>query len=288
MQKLVIGALIAIAISSFGAIAFLKTQLNTRGEQLSIATDLLTETPQKPLEENAIVTPPDTPEKEKVEQPVSSSIKQAEKKPAETFKSTTQTKVVPSSVPVADAPFKFDPAWRDAVVNLYCPQMYSDNFTSGSGVIIDPRGIILTNAHVASEFLFYDTPKIQSLIDCRVLTLSGVYRAKLMYLPEQFVDETLANIGKYVPEEDIILGQHDYALLYITKTYDPYATFPTAFQYLSLDAGPLPLPGSPLYIAGYPASFLGSIAIAKGLQLMVSPAIVDSIGSKKIAPLWIP
>lgn len=205
-----------------------------------------------------------------------------EKTPADTVATKTPEIPKPTAV-VPDGPFAFDPAWREAIVNLYCPRLYSDSFTSGSGVIIDPRGIILTNAHVGGVFLYYDTPKIQSHIDCRVRTPSAVYRAKLLYLPEQFVDEEVSMIeqGRYIPEENIIYGRHDYALLYITGTYDPHAKLPAAFPYLPLDIESLPLPGSSMYMGGYSASYLGPIAVAYGIPLLVSPVTIDSVGSIK-------
>ena len=50
--------------------------------------------------------------------------------------------------------FIFNQKWRDAVVNLVCQDGDGNILTTGSGVIIDPKGVILTNAHVASDFLF--------------------------------------------------------------------------------------------------------------------------------------
>src|SRR3989344_5937968 len=192
------------------------------------------------------------------------------------------TPVATATVP--DAPFEFNTAWRDAVVNLYCVWPYSDeSLASGSGVIIDPRGIILTNAHVGVNFLFYDTPK-ESAYECWVRTGSpskNMYRAKLLYIPSKYISEEVGRMGKYVPEEEIAHGKNDYALLLITKTVDPKATLPTAFPYLSLDEAPIPAPGSSMYMAGYPGGFLGAVTVMYGLSLIHTPVIVDSISSIK-------
>ena len=227
-------------------------------------------------------------EKEKEIENITETPKVAEKPKAPEPPKPPQTaeiaKAPEPKAPTPDAPFKFDPAWRDAVVNVYCYWPYGDTgFSSGSGVIIDPRGVILTNAHVAAEFLYYDTPQ-KSLVDCVVRINSPSeprYRAKLLHLPEQWITDDLATIGKYVPYEDLTPGRADYALLYITKTTDPNGTLPATFPYLPPDTGPLPLPGSHTYMVGYPGSFVGSDIVLKGLTQFASPAIVDSLRSIK-------
>ncbi|MEK7554838.1 MAG: serine protease [Patescibacteria group bacterium] len=187
----------------------------------------------------------------------------------------------PASVPTPDAPFAFDQKWRDAVVNLYCQWPMGGGISSGSGVVIDPRGIILTSAHVAIDFLYYDTPKTSpSPVDCWVRTGSpsqNIYRAKLMYIPADYIAEDLKGVGRFIPEENIVYGKDDYGLLVITKTVDPKGTLPASFPYIPLDARSISIPGSHMYMIGYAASYLGSIAIMKGLPLMSSPVILDSV-----------
>lgn len=201
-------------------------------------------------------------------------------KSPETPKSSETSPAKAAETP--DTPFEFNPLWRDAIVNLYCEWPGGD-VSSGSGVIIDPRGIILTNAHVALDFLFYDTPKPSSL-ECWVRTGSpskNKYRAKLLYIPFEYISEGVTKIGKYVPDEAIALGKNDYALLAITKVADPNAMLLASFPHLPLDAAPTPNPGSSMFMAGYPASFLGMISVMQGLSLIQTPVVVDSIGSIK-------
>ena len=88
-------------------------------------------------------------------------------------------------------------------------------------------------------------------------------------------------IGRYVPEEDIVYGKNDYALLTITKTSDPNGILPSSFPFLTLDTSPFPIQGSAMYMVGYAASYLGGISVAKGLSLMASPVILNSLGSIK-------
>lgn len=205
-------------------------------------------------------------------------------KAEESTKEPQRTTSVAAVIPVPDSPFEFNPAWRDAVVNLYCFWGYGHgSVSSGSGVIIDPRGIILTNAHVATDFLYYDTPK-PSLVECWVRTGSPSepkYRAKLLYIPAEFVTDTLTGVGEYTSDENYSYGKNDYALLVITKTANPNATLPASFPYLPLDTAPIPNLGSHTFMVGYAGSFLGQILVMKGLNLLSTSVVVDSIGSIK-------
>src|SRR3989338_2839263 len=58
---------------------------------------------------------------------------------------------------------------REALVNIFCVTKSGGIFkpASGSGIIIDKRGIILTNAHVAQYFLLKDYLE-QNFIECIV------------------------------------------------------------------------------------------------------------------------
>ena len=49
---------------------------------------------------------------------------------------------------------KINEVTRDAIVNIFCTTKSGGSFKpiTGSGVVIDKRGIILTNAHVAQYF----------------------------------------------------------------------------------------------------------------------------------------
>src|SRR6185436_12542444 len=78
-----------------------------------------------------------------------------------------------------------DPAVRSALVNILCmPQGGSLRPISGSGVIIDPRGVILTNAHVAQYVLLSESPQIN--LTCSIRTGSPAsprWKAVVLYIP---------------------------------------------------------------------------------------------------------
>lgn len=177
-----------------------------------------------------------------------------------------------------DAPqaeeFAFDPAWRDAVVNLVCESRYGSTLITGSGVLIDPRGVIVTNAHVAKYFLFADWPS-PSLFSCVVRVGSPaypLYRAALLHMPEAWVKDAVETL--YTIDDRTVYGRKDYALLLISGTTNPARELPEAFPYLPVYANTLPLSDSFVYITAYAADMLGRIVVLQGIHQLSSPARV--------------
>lgn len=149
---------------------------------------------------------------------------------------------------------------RNALVNILCTaQTGSGESISGSGVIIDPRGVILTNAHVAQFFLLEDYPT-QDNVRCVVRTGSPAYpryTAELMFLPPSWMRD---NARKIVQEAPTGTGERDYALVRITGGVSPSITLPASFPFL-LVAKSEPEIGADVIQAGYAAGFLGGVTI---------------------------
>src|SRR3989338_8875222 len=76
-------------------------------------------------------------------------------------KETTETPPPPSAL-------ELNALARAATVNIFCAMEDSDA-ASGSGVVIDERGIILTNAHIAQYFLL-DTYRGKEFVSCTIRT----------------------------------------------------------------------------------------------------------------------
>lgn len=148
---------------------------------------------------------------------------------------------------------------RAALVNILCePQGPSSlDPISGSGVIIDPRGIILTNAHVAQYVLLSETPQIN--LQCVIRTGSpaqATWTASVLFIPPIWVHEHANEILQSHPEGT---GEHDYALLYITGAVNG-GQLPTQFPYLPFDTRPaIAFPGDEVLVASYPAELVGGI-----------------------------
>lgn len=155
---------------------------------------------------------------------------------------------------------------RAALVNILCAQGEGSLLGSitGSGIIIDPRGIIITNAHIGEYFLFENYPR-KNALDCVVRTgapAAITYDAELLYISPQWVRNNASTITQENPEGT---GENDFALLRITssRTQTP---LPSQFPFIPPDTSNESLVvGAPVLLASYPAGFLGSATIQKDL-----------------------
>lgn len=154
---------------------------------------------------------------------------------------------------------------RDAVVNILCTTAGAGPLSpiSASGVIIDSRGVIVTNAHVAQYFLLKHYP-IQNFIECTIRTGSPAkptYTAELLFLPPSWITKNAHKIDDERPTGN---GEHDYALLQITGVVGSGDSLPQRFHHLSISTQ-APEIGDTVLLAGYPAGFLGGATIQKEL-----------------------
>jgi len=168
---------------------------------------------------------------------------------------------------------------RDAVTNIFCLSKGSGFFepASASGVVIDPRGVILTNAHVAQYFLIRDYP-VSNNIDCIIRTGSPAqpaYRASLLYISQTWIEENRQNLVLSNPQGT---GEHDYALLLIREPINPSKKMPEMFPFLSAAShNELHERGQNVFVGSYPAGFLGGLSITKGLWLITSTTFIKDI-----------
>ncbi len=161
---------------------------------------------------------------------------------------------------------------RESVVNILCTTKTGGFFEpiSGSGVIIDPRGIILTNAHVAQFFLLKDF-QVPDFIDCTIRTgspASPSYRAALIYISPRWIR---ANAEKINLSRSPGTGENDFALLRITGSVKESTALPPRFTY----SVPDPtfesfFPQNPVLLVSYPAELLGGILTQTSLNQVSS------------------
>jgi S1-C subfamily serine protease len=165
---------------------------------------------------------------------------------------------------------------RNAAVNLLClPKEGRSYGVSGSGIIIDPRGIILTNAHVAYNLLYIDYPKKGSF-DCEIRMgnpATSKYRAKLIFLPYVWAADNAEALKGSEPSGT---GENDYALLAITETTNG-SPLPSTFPFIPFGGEYDLSPGNTVVVAGYPAGFLSGEVIAHTLPLTSAYATVKDI-----------
>lgn len=151
-----------------------------------------------------------------------------------------------------------------AVVNILCgSNSPSISGATGSGVIIDPRGVILTNAHVAQYALLQSHP--ETPVRCIVRTgapARNKYTVEILILPRLWVDEYAKDLHLESPSGT---GEHDWALLYITGTTDG-SVKPQTFPFVSFDTREgVTQTNDPVLLASYPAGFLGSINLTRNM-----------------------
>jgi S1-C subfamily serine protease len=159
---------------------------------------------------------------------------------------------------------------REAVVNILCTSQLGATISSvsASGVIIDPRGVILTNSHVTQYFLLKNYP-VPNFLTCIVRTGSPAYPAyttELLFAPPSWIADNAQKIDDNLPTGN---GEHDWALLRITGSANMNATLPSSFPYLSLETTE-PATGDDALVVGYAAGFLGGVEIVKNLYAVSS------------------
>lgn len=154
---------------------------------------------------------------------------------------------------------------RGVTVNILCVTKGGGALKSisASGVLVDPRGTIITNSHVGQYLLLKDYPT-PGFVECTIRTGSPAtpkYKAELLFLPPSWIADNAHKITEARPTGN---GEHDYAFLRITGPINSSVAMPSSFPYLSIATNP-PAEGQAVIAAGYSAGFLGSIAVQKDL-----------------------
>ncbi len=141
---------------------------------------------------------------------------------------------------------------RAALVNITCSSGHPNvGKMTGSGVIVDPKGIIVTNAHVAQYFLI----EAQSNnTDCFIRTGSPAqpaYEAELIFISPQWLGRHALTFNQAFKA---INGDYDYAFLGITGSKSD-TPLPSSFPYIPF-SGTETYVGEQIVAAGYAAEIL--------------------------------
>ena len=152
-----------------------------------------------------------------------------------------------------------------AIVNIFCASSPRSRISgaTGSGIIIDAGGVILTNAHVAQYLLLRDHPEVE--VSCTIRTgapAQSAYTAEVLAFPKAWAR---AHGSDIVAEMPTGTGEHDWALLYITGT-TTNTPRPGVFPAVALDTREkVTTQEDAVLIAGYPAGFLSGQTLQKNL-----------------------
>jgi len=164
---------------------------------------------------------------------------------------------------------------QDALVNIYC-QYQTEEYvrtTTGTGYFINPKGIIVTNAHVAQFLLLEGTSKVVENAECVIRAGDPAipkYKAELLYISPLWIFENAELIDHETPRGT---GERDYALLYISGSTDN-TPLPTRFPSITTNTNLLARAfiGETIMSGGYPAEKL----IREGSDTPISPVVAES------------
>lgn len=169
---------------------------------------------------------------------------------------------------------------RKALVNILCSVKNSTSNVSpvsGSGIIIDEKGVILTNAHIA-QYMLLENYLTDGFVDCVFRTGSPAtptYRGKLLYLSPKWITDNPETLVLQNPKGT---GESDFAFILIDEHVNKSKTIPTSFPFVQMDIAETTIQrGNSVLLAGYPAGFLGGIAIQKDLYITSTIATIVEI-----------
>jgi hypothetical protein len=170
---------------------------------------------------------------------------------------------------------------RGAVVHLLCTTRTdrSIRIITGSGVIIDPRGVVLTNAHVAQFWLFPEESSRFGDTGCSVratIPIDRRYHAELLYLPEAWVREHAVDIENPSPRGT---GEDDYALLRITEPVSSRLVLPVIFPFVTYSTSDSHIDeNDSIFLAAYPATDQeASARELESLSIVSTTAFVEEV-----------
>ena len=169
---------------------------------------------------------------------------------------------------------------RLAVVNIVCQRREGRKIhtTTGSGVIIDPRGIVLTNAHVADLFLLEGERKAGNPV-CNIRTGNPAvvsYSAELLFIPRHWVEAFAPDPADPEPRGT---GEEDFALLRITEpTLAQTERSTTTFPFIPFDTARGAVRAKdPVLVGGYPALAPSVSAIRSNLYLVSTLSTITEL-----------
>ncbi len=168
---------------------------------------------------------------------------------------------------------------ESSLVNIFCIHNGNNKTrtTTGSGFFIEPSGIIMTNAHVAQFFLLTDLENYIKTT-CTIQTgnpTKNKFIAELLYIPPSWVLNNTTSISESRPSGT---GEHDYALLYVKKSYNN-EPLPTHFPSLEIDTTPLTIENisNIVSLAGYPSNnkITAKNSLSKSKQVILEGKITE-------------
>lgn len=211
-------------------------------------------------------------------------------------KPKTESKVFPSVVPqiqplLVPPPARLEPVVSDepspsqregrsevdklkvATVNIFCRMQRGGQIAhyTGSGVVIDPSGVILTNAHVAEHVMLEQAGHERCFIRTGSPAANS-YKAKVVYLPSTWIYNNSNNLAYQNITGN---GENDYAILKITERVSANA-YDIPMPYIPVDSRILFI-GDSLTLIGYPMLSQSVSFLESGLYSLEESSTVTSV-----------
>ncbi|HRY30798.1 MAG TPA: serine protease [Candidatus Paceibacterota bacterium] len=141
---------------------------------------------------------------------------------------------------------------EDVVVNIICTYTHGNyvNVSTGSGIIVSPRGVVLTNAHVAQFFVLesYDPDLINCAMYKENIPTYG-YKGQPIYVSPKWIEQNYELIANNNARGT---GEDDYALILITGNTNSALGIPETFPSANPDAAQELDKNDNVIVAGYP------------------------------------
>ena len=191
------------------------------------------------------------------------------------------TPEIPSPVnneisPTVDTDLSDEALLKSAVVNIICIQGGGLKGVSGSGVMVDPRGIVITVAHVGQNLLLADYPE-EDTGKCYIRTGSpakNAYTAELIYISREWIADNETTFLETRPKGT---GENDYAFLAITGSVTS-SPLPRSFSYIPMSPIETAVNAKDrVGVGSYGAEFLTSSQVRSALYPTISFAPVDEV-----------
>ncbi len=205
--------------------------------------------------------------------------KQETKQEAKKVQATTTKPIVkPMPTPLPETPKTPEPTpnfeqintfARQSVVNILCTTKGGElSPISGTGIVVKPDGLIITNAHIAQYLLLKDFTQ-KDFVQCVIRTGSPAYpkyNIELVYISPTWISNNKTVLKQQNPQGT---GENDFAFLRITKNIDN-SNLPEKFPFIQMDIRENIELEEPVLLASYPAGFLGGLSILQDLNIVTS------------------